>query len=482
MAGTRVRLALLLGAMFILAGCLSAPTPDWGKGTGEIHVEFVGKDAKIHSGIGTVAYDETINLIDYSVDSESICDRNKISVTGQLLTSIIYESHTDDAVDHEQAIGASVIIHKMSFNEAKNVEEGKGGRVDLKPWISPLTPQEKVGNKISEFEADWAVIGIIPGSENIADNLNILEDWHQAITIDGYVLNVTRGSIEVDDSCVVLGQGHAMVITKITTETGVVTMEGDDDDEWSMGDTDIFGGWTFLFFFMIAAGGGGFGLYIVSTMLMRQGATSTAKTLLGREGFEKAVQMKKDLKKDRAENISSSSETRAKPKATPKREVINEEPSERLAGFSLDSVLSSGHSIGGPGEFSGGGVTITESAAGMVDSQIEPVEPVVSHSPVNSVSSVNPVSSAPSGPSRGQTYSQPESVSDKKGHFSSAMRSSSIATQPSRAASPTEAAKPVKRRSVKKRAVTEEQQPPQKTPEPVRRSSVADDDFDDFSL
>ncbi len=477
MAGTRTRLALLLAAMFILAGCLSAPTPDWGKGTGEIHVEIVGKDAKIHSGIGTVAYDETINLIDYSVDPESICDKNKISVTGQLLSSMIYESHTTDAVEHEQAIGASVIIHKMSFNEAKIVEEGKGGRVDLKPWISPLTPQEKVGSKISEFEAEWAVIGIIPGSENIADNLNILEEWHQAITLSGYVLNVTRGSIEVDDNCVVVGQGHAMVITKITTETGVVTMEGDDDDEWAMGDTDIFGGWTFIMFFLIAAGGGGFGLFIVSTMLMRQGATSTAKTLLGREGFERAVQMKKSLKKDRSESIGTSGSTRAKPKMEAKREVVEEEPGERLAGFSLDSVLSSGHTIGGPGEISGGGVTITESAADMAYTHSEPAEPAASYSPVS------PVTSAPAGPSRGQSNSQPDPALGTKSHFSSAMSGSAFATQPSRAASPTKGAHPVKRRSVRK----EEAQAPVEPPKPskvvpTRRSSVADDDFDDFSL
>ena len=84
-----------------------------------------------------------------------------------------------------------------------------------------------------------------------------------------------------------------MIVTSIKTSEGVVSLDGEHDDEYSLGDTDIFGGWTFVLFFLIFGVGGGVGLYIVSTMVVRQGARATAEALLGREGFAKSVQMKK---------------------------------------------------------------------------------------------------------------------------------------------------------------------------------------------
>ena len=105
-----------------------------------------------------------------------------------------------------------------------------------------------------------------------------------------------------------------MVITKIKTEQGVVSLDGEHDDEYSLGDTDIFGGWTFILFFLIFGVGGGVGLFIVSTMIIRQGAKATAEALLGREGFAKAIQMKKDLKQSKKDGLESAADRSARQK------------------------------------------------------------------------------------------------------------------------------------------------------------------------
>ena len=76
-----------------------------------------------------------------------------------------------------------------------------------------------------------------------------------------------------------------MVVTSIVTETGSLSINGEGDDEYELGDTDFFGGGGFILFFMVVGIGGGVGLFILSTMIVRQGAKATAEALLGREGF-----------------------------------------------------------------------------------------------------------------------------------------------------------------------------------------------------
>jgi hypothetical protein len=360
-------------------------------------------------------------------------------------------------------MGAAVIIHTMTWSEAESVEEGSAGRVSLKDWSSPVNPTEAVGSKISENEDEWEVIGLIPGSENIANGLNVLEHWHQPIELSGYILE-TDGVSTVSETCELEDQGHGMVVTKIRTEEGVVSMDGDHDDEYSLGDTDIFGGWTFILFFLIVGVGGGVGLFIVSTMVIRQGAKATAEALLGREGFAKAVQMKKDLKTSKRAGLESASDRAKKERKSnpPPKKSSNQEETQ-ISGFSLDSVLSSSSNDDqGPETFGGGGSVVVTSEAKQMQSQ-----PVVTSTPVK-------VDNTPM-PTTNVVSSQPEPP--KRGHFSASMASSHSSSTPG----PPIKDKPVKRRAVKKRAAT-----PAPEPEPVvkeKRASVSDDeDFSDFSF
>ena len=465
MARNQTRLALLLALVMLITGCVSEPTPDWGTGDGEIKVTTEDGSAKITSKLGVEDYDENHVLVE--------CENSSIiTITGTLISSKVYSEHTN-ADGLQQAVGAAVIIHKMSWSEAVAVEEGSVGRVSLKDWSAPLYPMEGVGNKFGDNEGDWVIIGIIPATEEVADGLNIVEEWHQAIKITGHIVTEDDMYTWPEDECSVeqgAGAGDAMVVTKIETEVGVVSSDGDDDDEWALGDTDLFGGWTFILIFMVVAGGGGFGLFIFSTMMVRQGASSTAKTLLGKEGFAKALEMRRDLKKAKKEKIEDDEDTRAIPKEesySPARDksVAAEEPVESLGGFSLDSILSSGHTIGGESTgISGGGVVVSNEAVEMEKVQSAP-------SSVKTTSNVDPA------PSSNVMSSRTEPT---RSHFSSTVSSSSSrATKPGAAVKPTKAAKPIKRRAVKKKKSEpeySERAPTQSSP------SVADDDFDDFSI
>jgi len=455
MARPKVRLAMLLVLVMFMSGCIYSTTPEWGTGDGQLKVEISDGKADIKSQLGE-GYDESVDLIK--------CDDQLIKVTGLLISAMVYEAHPDDN-SIESAMGAAVIIHTMTWSQAEAVETGTAGKVALKDWTSPINPAESGGSEITNNEDDWEVIGIIPGSENIANGLNVLDHWHQPIELTGYVVDASGlGTLDADNCKKLDGQGHGMVVTKIRAEEGIVSLDGESDDEYLLGDTDIFGRVSFILFFIVVGLGGGLGLYTVSTMVIRQGAKSTAETLLGREGFAKAVQMKKDLRRSKKDGLESATDRAAKQKKTsppPKKKKTEE---AALSGFSLDSVLSSDEERGPQSFGSGGSVVVTSEAENMVS------QPVVS-------TSNTPITSTPM-PSSNVVSSQPEPAV-KRGHFSATMTSSvSQASNPR--SEPTEN-KPVKRRAVKKRAAKVEAEP-----EPVPENKVAsvadDEEFSDFSF
>ena len=455
MARPKVRLAMLLVLVMFMSGCIYSATPEWGTGDGQLKVEIDGDKADIKSQLGE-GYEESVDLIK--------CDNKSIKVTGLLISAMVYEAHPDDN-SIESAMGAAVIIHTMTWSQAEAVETGTAGKVALKDWTSPINPAESGGSEITNNENDWEVIGIIPGSENIANGLNVLDHWHQPIELTGYVVDASGlGTLDADNCKKLDGQGHGMVVTKIRAEEGTVSLDGESDDEYLLGDTDIFGRVSFILFFIVVGLGGGLGLYTVSTMVIRQGAKSTAETLLGREGFAKAVQMKKDLRRSKKDGLESATDRAAKQKKTsppPKKKKTEE---GAISGFSLDSILSSDEESGPQSFGSGGSVVVTSEAENMVS------QPVAS-------TSNTPITSTPM-PSSNVVSSQPEPAV-KRGHFSATMTSSvSQASNPR--GEPTEN-KPVKRRAVKKRAAKSEAEP-----EPVPENKVAsvadNEEFSDFSF
>lgn len=457
MARLQTRLGMLLVLLMFMAGCIYNDTPEWGTGDGQVHVEIDDDSAEVKSKMGE-GFEETFSIVG--------CGESKMKVTGMLISSEVYSEHPTLS-DVQSAMGAAVVIHTMSYSSAESVEEGKAGRISLKDWSEPLNPSEAVGSKLSDNENEWEVIGIIPGSENVADGLNILQHWHEPIEIKGYVLDGNGLAGVNPENCDLEGQGHAMIVTSIKTSEGVVSLDGEHDDEYSLGDTDIFGGWTFVLFFLIFGVGGGVGLYIVSTMVVRQGARATAEALLGREGFAKSIQMKKDLKQSKKDGLQSPVERSSKSKKSSPPPKKKKEEDVTIPGFSLDSVLQSDSSDDGPKTFEGGNSVVVTSEA----KEMESAQPAASSMPQ--------ISNSPM-PYTEVVSSQPKPA--QREHFSSSMPRS--ATQPTSAASPTKASKPVKRRSVKKRSVQRAE--PEPEPERIvenKRASISDDEeFSDFSF
>ena len=462
MARPQVRLAMLLVLLMFMTGCIFSNTPEWGTDDGQLKVEIDDGKAKIQSKLGD-GFDEDVPLIE--------CRNSTFKVTGLLITSMVYDAHPD--VDSlESAMGAAVIIDTMSWSAAESVKEGTAGRVPIKDWTSPINPSPSGGSKEIKTNADtWEIIGIIPASENIADGLNVLEHWHQPIELTGYILDWRLMADTEPDSCELEEQGHAMVVTKIRTEEGIVSIDGESDDEYTLGDTDLFGGFTFILFFIVVGIGGGVGLFLVSTMIIRTGAKATAETLLGREGFAKAVQMKMDLKSSKKEGFERSEDRAAKAREhnpPPKKDSSDD---VAIPGFSLDNILASDDREGIRGTFSeSSSVVVTSEAKEMSAKSVANTAPAVTNNAPISSSNV--------------TSSLPEPAA-KKEHFSSSMASSNLPPQQSKAVIQDRPDKPVKRRSVKKRAVKSapESEP---EPEPVvenKSASVSDDeDFSDFSF
>ena len=452
MARLRARIGISIFLLMFLSGCVYSTTPEWGTGSGQVSVELNENSmtADIQSNLGD-GYDETVFITG--------CENSSFTVKGLLISSQIYSDHSDSSTI-DSAIGAAIILHEMSWSEATSIEEGSAGRVSLKDWSMPLDPVESVGSKIDDNKDEWKIIGIIPASENIAEGLNVLEHWHQAVEVTGYIAD---GKGVISENCKLEEQKNGMIVTKIKTEQGVVSLSGDSDDEYQLGDTDIFGGWTFILFFLIFGIGGGIGLFIVSTMIIRQGAKATAEALLGREGFAKAIQMKKDIKSSKKaglESVEDRVKRQQKSSPPPKKSKANE---VSIPGFNLDSVLSADDNQDSPKQIlQGGSVTVTSQAKEM---EQQTQSPKVGQVPTNPM------------PSSRVTSTTPQPI-ERKGHFSASMSSSRSSAQNTRFQQPDEPEKPVRRRAVKRAA-----RPVEPEPEPEQRSSVTDDEeFSDFSF
>ena len=117
MAGRKVQVALLATLLLLMSGCIYADTPEWGTGDGQIKVtiDSSSNTADIQSKMGEGYSNDNVPLIE--------CENSTIKVTGLIISSQVYSEHPlDDSI--QSAMGAAVIIHKMSYSEAENFEEG----------------------------------------------------------------------------------------------------------------------------------------------------------------------------------------------------------------------------------------------------------------------------------------------------------------------------------------------------------------------
>ena len=518
----RARLALLLVCTMFLAGCLGSDTAEWGSSGIEVEIDRnPATEASITTNLGaTKATYESLSPVGCEVGEEIVTAKNasdRIKFTGYLSASVLYDSHDpiNGAKNMDTAVTAAVAIQAMSNSEAENVKDGEGARIDVKEWNIPLMPETRAGtvdlDEIdSETESDWYVLGLIPTTENINDGFRSLSEWHKPITIHGYLISPTTvngsaftidgksqsngyhrstGSFAhtVDDNCNLnVGinnlQSVYVLVEEIEIDGRVVSSNGNDADEWKLGHVPFIGRGGFITFFIIVGIGGSVGMFLLSQMIVRQGAKETMKTLLGDEGIAKIKKVAADLKRDKKSGTMSPTERKRqhdredkkidsqKPKKSSKKDDAG------ISGFDLDSALS-GSSSDGPSEFGG------SSSSVVVTDESKKLEKEMSESEVAA------------GPAFGQqdTWTPPpkrdsapvsnvvssERTPKRTEHFSSVRQDSTPKPKPKSAKAP------VKRRAAKKRKAAS---PAPRDPEPESEAKPEpqtfdeEDDFSDFSF
>ena len=479
----RVVLGVLLASMFLLAGCLAPVAPDWGD---DLSVE--------RSGDGTFTFTssmsgETVNT-EYTergcTEGDLGPDNNgKIKFEGYMSASQIYDSHNPDLFDDIAfATSAAVAIHSMPFEDAKNVRSGEGERVEVKDWSDPVAPDTGAGTAdLDSIDRDsdskWFVLGLVPASENINDGIAALGKYHQPVRITGYLVQSTDGKVmgglwksDVGASldCVAtvgnqnINQMYVLV-TKIELADSVVSLDGEHDDEYTFGDVSMLGRTGFILFLLVVGAGGAVGAYMYSSLRLKMSARSIALTLLGKEGVEKAAQVRKDVADAARSGMKTPDQRRSeqrkqsKPVAKEKKPKKNED--DGFGSFSIDSALGGSQSSSERSEFGSGSSVVASDDAKRVEKEMQDSEPFVA--PTSTFGSGSSIpSSVPSSPTTVPTSSS---------------------SQPEQTSAPAEQPKVRRRRAVRKKAEPE----PEPEPEPQQESKEfwdqeEEDDFSDFSL
>ena len=389
----RVLLGVLLASTILLAGCLAPVAPDWGD---DVSVNRDGNGAFTFT---STMSGETVN----SEYKERGCNNGtmnsemtgKIKFEGFMSASHIYQSHDPDLLhDIAFATSAAVAIHSMSFEDAKNVGSGEGERVEVRDWTNPVEPDTGAGtadlDKIDrDSDSKWFVLGLVPASENINDGMVALGKYHQPIRITGYLIEDIEGSITggiwkngiaASPDCVAMpGEQNInqmyVLVTKIELAYSVVSLNGENDDEYTFGDVAVLGRTGFILFLLVVGAGGAVGAYMYSSLRLNMSARSIALTLLGKEGMEKAAQVRQGVKDAKRSGMTTPDERRAeqrkqsKPAAEPKKSKKNED--DGFGSFSIDSALGNDDSSTSRSEFGSGNSVVATDDAKRIEKEID---------------------------------------------------------------------------------------------------------------
>ena len=262
--------AVTLIGLMLLAGCLGPSTASWGDGNNAVTVNFDRASTSFTSTLGPQTESmDGLQAVGCTPGEEDLgIDKTQaIQFTGYLAASQMYASHTDQVKSIGLSVTASAAIQSMPFKQANEMIEGEGPRVDLKNWNDPLNPQTGSGTvDLDEIDADedsrWYILGLIPTTEHIQDGMLSLGEWHQAVTVKGYLVasNTSNAygyhSIQTvrDDCTLDVGNQNReqlfVMVTGLELDGASVTSSGDADDEWVHGDVAFLGrtGFVMMFF------------------------------------------------------------------------------------------------------------------------------------------------------------------------------------------------------------------------------------------
>jgi hypothetical protein len=489
--------ALALFSLMLLAGCFGPTTASWGADNGGVEVDFDRASTSITSNLGpTVQNLDDLQAVGCSPGEEEMGTNKSMPVkfTGYLAASQMYATHDASVTGIGAAVTSSVAIQSMSFNQASEMLEGEGARVDLKEWNDPLNPQTGAGTvDLDEIDADeesrWYILGLIPSTESVHDGMLSLGEWHQPVSVEGYLVasNASNAygyhsSQKVADDCTVLigNQNREqlfVMVTSINLEGASVSSSGDADDEWVHGDVPILGRTGFVLMFFIVGIGGAVASFTLSKMFVMKGARDTMKTLLGQVGIDNIKKVKQDVKKAKSSGMSSPTTRKEEQRSAAKKDKAAPTKTPKkssLGGFDMDSILS--NDAAAPISSSRGKSSVVVTPAAQ---EMEQMTPPSSATP-SSVTSTQPTawdaSKRSSSPPTSVTSTQPEPVARE--HFSSVAPTRSSAPEPKQ---------PPKKKAVRKRRAAakpvEEEATSYEAPPRAEKETFEDDEnFSDFSF
>ena len=492
----------LIALMFslMLVGCLSTAPAEWGTGPGMVSTEISDDvtTVTIHERVST---DSTNDIV--SIEAPIIgCDSSgmvpqkareitpedyggsPVSVQGWLASSANFPEHKAPAIQ-------SIMIHLMDLSDLESethIQRDPAKEVpNIQKWDDPLFPRVAFGSDMDGIEAfrSWAVVGVIPGNENVLEGMAGLSEWNRPILLEGYFLNGTVGSSQSSmpndvsvSNCLVSDTTRFsayMVVTTLEID-GVVASES---ETYSMGSIPIIGGPLYLMIVLIGGGAGAFGTFTYASIQIRTAASKQASMLMSEKQIQAAGGVVKELKKHKKEieNINQDSNKSESIGVVDDTSVKKVEIKEFDISATLEGPADATEALKSVSRTPGAGVIQTEAAMEMNDKLREVME-----------SAMEEPSSPSSGPS-GRRMSG--GVTGGGGPGSRRTMSSSIISEETITESQIEDDPVIRRPPVKRkravRAPKEKVSEPEPEPEPKIETrdgpSISDDDeFSDFSF
>lgn len=485
----RALLGVLLMLSLSLAGCLAPSSAGWGDGG--VSVSTDGMNATVVSDL-TPSQTTVDEVMLAGCDTEGMIgdaanQTGLITIEGHLAASTLYTSHGEDMRGLASGVTAAVILEAMSYGSAEAVPNGQGARIPVRDWTEPLYPSTGSGQSTSQRSVNvedvdsdsnepWFVLGLIPGSEHVAYGFGAMDDVHQPIRIEGYMVvsldgtrtapGLTSGArsqsgspclLDVDSS----NKGtYYVIVHSITLPGASVTMDGDADDEWVMGDVPLLGRSGYVVYFLAVAVGGGAALYVVSSQRVKGVAASQAKVLLGKENMAKAETARKAPKRKAPEPARAAPEPKREKKPKKKED-------SSIGGFDLDAALSTQGSSASPkperSSRGGSSVVVTEEASNMATQ-------------TKAASSVSSSASSP-------PWEAPASTTERRSGGVTPMGGAPTRSGPPQRSAPPQRSEPaaeqptVRRRRAVRKAAPEPEPEPEPAPAPAE-----EEEFSDFSF
>ncbi len=400
---------LLLGLLLLLpamAGCIGEPAVDWGNKSGEVQTSVNTDDltAVISSRTNPESdywvVNQDVSLVGCRADDAATEDTNEgedisneaqeeswdtqqnVRVEGWLAATQLFTEGGTVTTPQSQASIASFLIQLDHYNEAQDLKPGDV-RLSVMEWEDPLRVKALPSGQTQPKDfphQGWAIVGIIPASENVLNAANNLEP-HQAITLEGYLVTSHDDNTSqmwgnpawTENGCRIVSywsawahtsQGQkngwtgAMVVTDITY--GSSGKQVGSQHTYIEGDIPIIGRGLYTTILLLSIVGA-VALFIYSRNMIRMNANTQAQLMMSNVQLAAAKSASVEANRHDA-RMQASAQAQAAVASGKKAKGA----AASVPVFDVEAALS-GDSSSSSNYIAGGGVTVTDGASEMED-------------------------------------------------------------------------------------------------------------------